>query len=410
MHIAFHSPSWPPAGAANGIVTYVAALRSELARNGHRVSVVTVDGVHSLDDAKVVPARSPGVLQLGLLSRWDSLTQDTTAVALRLRTIFADLHRRDPIDIIEMEESFGWSRDIARIGVPVVTRLHGPEFCSPTFENPRTRSRRSAVREPRERKAIHSARAITAPTRATLEATRVRYDVRSDLLRVIPNPVPEHDPDARWNQETADPNLLLWVGAFTYIKGADLMLSAFDRLLEERPELRLEMVGADTGLISDKHDTMHFEDYCRTFLRPEVRERIRFNGILTPEQLLQRRRSAGLAVLTSRTETFSYAATESMALGLPIVATRWPASEEVILHGETGLLVEPDSAAALAEGIARALSMPDEMARLGARAAQFCRDHYAPSLVGQQTVEFYEEVLAGRPRRSADPSVRIEKA
>ena len=40
-----------------------------------------------------------------------------------------EVHERDPMDVFEMEESFGWCADVQmRVPVPVVVKLHGPEF------------------------------------------------------------------------------------------------------------------------------------------------------------------------------------------------------------------------------------------------------------------------------------------
>lgn len=62
-------------------------------------------------------------------------------------------------------------------------------------------------------------------------------------------------------------------------------------------------------------------------------------------------------------KTFEY-----LASGRPIVATRFPSIAEVLRDGDTAILVDPDSAAALGAGIAAVLADPARAAALGANA------------------------------------------
>ena len=71
-----------------------------------------------------------------------------------------------------------------------------------------------------------------------------------------------------------------------------------------------------------------------------------------------------LAVPTTTMEGFGLVVLEGMALGLPVVATLG-GPEELIVEGETGYLVAPGSAAALAAAVARLLRDPVHAQRLG---------------------------------------------
>lgn len=74
-------------------------------------------------------------------------------------------------------------------------------------------------------------------------------------------------------------------------------------------------------------------------------------------------------VLSSTSEGFSLSTVEAMAAGLPVVATRSGGPEEIVEHGESGLLVESGSPAALARGIRRVVASRELRVRLveGAR-------------------------------------------
>jgi len=77
-------------------------------------------------------------------------------------------------------------------------------------------------------------------------------------------------------------------------------------------------------------------------------------------------RGCRAAVLPSRAEGYGLAAAEAHACGLPVVATRTSSLPEIVVHGETGLLVPPDAPADLAAALLRLLRDGEQAARLGA--------------------------------------------
>jgi glycosyltransferase involved in cell wall biosynthesis len=82
---------------------------------------------------------------------------------------------------------------------------------------------------------------------------------------------------------------------------------------------------------------------------------VTFHGTLTSERVARLMRAAAFAVVPSRWETYSVAAAEAMACGLPVVATRVGGLPERV-HAGNGILVPPRDPAALAEGVRRMLA------------------------------------------------------
>jgi glycosyltransferase involved in cell wall biosynthesis len=72
-----------------------------------------------------------------------------------------------------------------------------------------------------------------------------------------------------------------------------------------------------------------------------------------------------ISVLVSNSESSPNSATEAMAAGLPVIATRVGGIPEIISDGETGLLVSPGDATQLAGAIEFLADNPDARARMG---------------------------------------------
>ena len=98
-------------------------------------------------------------------------------------------------------------------------------------------------------------------------------------------------------------------------------------------------------------------------------------------------------VLPSYSEGVSLALLEAMAAGLPVVATAVGGLPEVVTDGETGLLIPPRDAGALAGALARLLTDPALARRLGANARAHVREHYSLDRLGREINEIYGELV-----------------
>ena len=104
-----------------------------------------------------------------------------------------------------------------------------------------------------------------------------------------------------------------------------------------------------------------------------------------------------LLVLPSiRSEATSQVILQALAVGTPVVATAIGGSPEVIRHGETGVLVAPNDAAALAAAIVTTFRDPHR-ARAMARAGQmFVRARLSIDAQMATTTAVYRELLESR--------------
>lgn len=139
-----------------------------------------------------------------------------------------------------------------------------------------------------------------------------------------------------------------------------------------------------------------------------LREQARRLGIETAVQFLGFRADvpallaiADLFVLPSLSEGLSIAILEAMAAGKPVVSTRVGGNPELVVDGETGLLVESADAERLATAMTRLLSDPREARRLGQNSRRRVTDRFTTAAMVRAYEALYDAVLE---RSLPDPS------
>jgi glycosyltransferase involved in cell wall biosynthesis len=154
------------------------------------------------------------------------------------------------------------------------------------------------------------------------------------------------------------------VATFKEQKGHRFLIDAAAILSPDFPFVRFLLIG-DGELRADLEHRIAAHGLGNQFLllgmRPDV-----------PELLA----AADLFVLPSLWEGLPMALVEAMAAGLPVVATEVSGTRGVMVDGETGLLVPPGDAFALARAIAALLVDPNRAAAMGAAARRRIETHY----------------------------------
>lgn len=107
-----------------------------------------------------------------------------------------------------------------------------------------------------------------------------------------------------------------------------------------------------------------------------------------------RQRAAVVLVPSLFYEHFGYSAAEALMDARPVIASRIGALPELVSHGDTGLLVPPDDAHAIAEAVQRLLGDAGLAARLGDAGAARVREVGDPAKHLAGLLAIYEETIA----------------
>jgi glycosyltransferase involved in cell wall biosynthesis len=165
------------------------------------------------------------------------------------------------------------------------------------------------------------------------------------------------------------------------MKGIQYFLDAAIILARRFPEVRFLVVG-------DGENRKELEEYAG---RLGLGQRTVFTGFRSdvPELLSE----AAVSVLPSLSEGLSNSLLESMASGVPVVATRVGGNPEVIEHGVTGLLVPLRDSAALAGAVGRVLEDKELAASFGRAGIRRVAELFSMERSVRETQHLYQRLV-----------------
>ena len=200
LRVGYASPGWPLKNFPNGIVTYVQNILLGLDSNTKPIILSgTLVGAEIRDQ----------LIDLNKLNKHKNLFQKfvyTFLYRINLSVAKSMLYRKmshdnalklhhaiqglaAPLDILEIEESFGTANSLMKMNkVPIVTRIHGPWFVMASIMKAET-NWDYRYRLFNEGQAIINAHGVTAPSLNILEKVRQFYGVALPNAKVIHNPV-----------------------------------------------------------------------------------------------------------------------------------------------------------------------------------------------------------------------------
>ena len=191
--------------------------------------------------------------------------------------------------------------------------------------------------------------------------------------------------DERFLELTAEPaasQTVLFVGRLCPEKGVHVLLSAMSAVLRAHPRANLGLVGpldvAPKDFVDPHRRDPLFDELLQYYARPNdyydlvcrqvsgLDGHAMLHGRASNHEIGAHYARAGIFVFPSIWhEPFGIPVIEAMAAGLPVVATRAGALPEVVVDGETGILVERGDTLGLAAAISRLLSDPQLRRRMG---------------------------------------------
>jgi glycosyltransferase involved in cell wall biosynthesis len=183
--------------------------------------------------------------------------------------------------------------------------------------------------------------------------------------------------------------VVMLVGNFSEHKGQHVLIAAAAELRGRGLDFALVFAGRGT-------DSQELRALCAVSGLPA--DRCRFLGLRDDvERLLS---AASVSVNAAvKGEALSGSIRESLAMGVPAVASDISGNSEIVKEGVTGLLFPPGDAPALAGKLGTLLTDPDLRGRLSRNSAETVRGGFTTAIMAGRTLEYYRALLAARPAR-----------
>lgn len=188
------------------------------------------------------------------------------------------------------------------------------------------------------------------------------------------------------------------------LRGFDRFARLANRLLRERPDVVCVAIGG--GTVDRMLDIPAYgQDYAASLWAqepPADPSRLWMLGSASEAAVAQVLAASDLHVVASRPYPVAHSTLEAMAAGAVVLAWDSEPIREVIEHGRTGLIVDPDDPEAAARLALRVLDDPADFRPIGEAAARHVREWHDRDVTLPRLAELFARLVAGRaPRRAA---------
>ncbi|MFP5218725.1 MAG: glycosyltransferase [Actinomycetes bacterium] len=378
---------------AGGQNVLVAALATAMARRGADVVV------HTRRDAVTLPRRvamAPGVVVDHVAA--GPPEQVPKDELLPYMDDFAiDLHRQWRLDRPDVVHAHFWMSGKAALaaarplGIPVVLTFHALGHVKKRHQGDKDTSPRGRLEI--EQTLVHECdRVVATCTDEVFELLRMGGD--RHRISVVPCGVDYSlfRPDAPAEPRVDGRHRIVAVGRLVERKGVGNAIAALAALLRDGgPDTELVIAGGpDLEHLDDDPDVRRLRTVARAH---GVEDRVVFRGRVGRTELPALYRSADLAVCVPWYEPFGIVPLEAMACGIPVVASAVGGLVDTVVHGHTGLHVQPRSVEQLTGALAELLADEPRRRALGTAGARRARSRYSWDRVAAQTLHAYADLL-----------------
>lgn len=404
MRICLISREYPPDTGWGGIGAYTFQHARALKDAGHDVEVISLCKKEANADVDQVPSDDPMAVPV-YRAVWGSLLQELSTIwislpythfvlksALAVWRKFLERHNAKPFDIVEAPEHLAEALFPALTRVcPLLIRLHTPhsKFIAERYHNLNTSFDQELVAI-LERTAMLEADVLSSPSQDLAEYVAGDTAVRLSSIEIVHNPVDckKFSPDGEKAIQPDGKSTVFFAGRLEERKGIQYLIDAVPLILKTCPNTRFVVVGADTNTGPGGTSVL-------SALKKQLKENgceaaVQFISHVPLDQMPAHYRSGDICVVPSLYENAPYTVLEAQASGKPVVGTSAGGSKEYIADGETGFVVPPRNAQALADAICKLVQNESLRQKMGAAARERSLNKFDRTEIVKKAVASYE--------------------
>jgi len=165
----------------------------------------------------------------------------------------------------------------------------------------------------------------------------------------------------------------------------DFLINSLKQLLRERDDFELWIVGS-----SDEHD----RELKTLTNNLKLSNKIKFFGKVSDELLVDLYSQALAVVHLVKQPPFGLIVTESMACETPVIACHPGGTDETIIHGETGFLIDENDQNAIIKYVKKFLENPESSYEMGIKGRNRIQEHFELESKNEELRQLMQEWIS----------------
>jgi glycogen synthase len=395
LTVCFVSNEYPPKNFG-GIGRFTRDLAEELASRGHQIHVVTKGGESSRIDWE------QGVWMHRLSSGTNRLSgPEINAIPykwnlLHSAMVYEEVTRLNERFQIDAISSPLWSSEglLCQMddSLPTILSLMTSQKTIGEIDPKHSKSETWKQQVALEKHSVRCTKFIHAISDAILKKTLKDFGPTEAKAAISYLGVRDESPRFTRTRSVDDDTLrILCVGRLEPRKGTDLFLAAAEKVCKSFSNVQFVLVGNDSNHEKSTSYQSKLERKAPHLIHDK---KVVFVGSVTDDELYAEYANADIFVLPSRFESFGLVLLEAMSFGLPVIGARIGGMEEIVRDGENGLLMEPGSAASLAEKLAMLVQDGQLRKRMSENSRNDFDAKWSIQKAGDRTEACYSEFAA----------------
>ena len=281
----------------------------------------------------------------------------------------------------------------AKLRIPAVHTIHGASFHygqSPLAYRAYVIAEKWAA--PRTARFISVANAMTERYVAAGIASPERFTTIYSGMEVEPFLAPQRPREELRRELGLRPEDVVVgkVGRLFHLKGHEFVIAAAGRVVRENPRVRFLFVG--DGILREKYE--------QEIAAAGLKESFVFAGLVHPDRIPECIHAMDIVVHTSLWEGLARVLPQGLLAGKPVVSYDVDGAREVVIPGETGYLLPPQSVEELSTAILELAANPELRDRLGRTGRERFAEQFCHRTMTRRIREVYSEVVEGGARRA----------
>ena len=170
-----------------------------------------------------------------------------------------------------------------------------------------------------------------------------------------------------------------------HLKGHQYLLACAQRVVQADPRIRFLLVG----------DGILRESLEKEIASMGLKNHFIFTGLVPPHEIPELIGAMDMLMHVSLREGLARALPQALLAGKPVISYDIDGAKEVVIEGQTGILLPPKSTQPLGDAILKLANDADLRTRLGLQGRLLCQERFGHQSMTKQIRRLYQQILSG---------------